>query len=145
MTYRAYLVTYFLVNVLSCLGATFKPVVAPLGTSSRVARRLAVVHQVQPGLDTVQTALSTANTGDILELANGVYTGSGDNVLEISKDITIRAQNSGQAVLDGENARRVVVINDGAANLEGLVITKGSFSNVRANPRHHLSLPWSRF
>ena len=47
-------------------------------------------------------------------------------MLEINKDITIRAQNAGQAVLDGENARQVIKISSGTVVLEGLKITKGS-------------------
>ena len=63
-------------------------------------------------------------------LADGVYTGSGSRVLQIDKDITIRALNPGQAVLDGENARRVVFISSGAVALNGLKITKGSTASV---------------
>ena len=115
-----------------------------LVTSSRVARRLAVVHQVLPGAGTLQTALDEANAGDTLELADGTYTrthavsGSNNNMLEISKDVTIRAQNSGQAVLDGGNAGisaeqsgRVVYITGGTVLLEGLEITNG-YSTFRA-------------
>ena len=56
----------------------------------------------------MQAALNAASDGDELVLADGTYTGSGDNVLEITstKSITIRALNVGQAVVDGENARR---------------------------------------
>ena len=88
------------------------------------ARRLATTT-VSPGAGTLQAALNAASAGDILELADGNYMGSGDFVLEISKDITIRAQNSGQAILDGENARRVIKITSGTVTLEGLGITKG--------------------
>ena len=59
-------------------------------------------------------------------LGDGVYTtGSGNELMEINKDITIRAQNSGQAVLDGQDARRVVHINGGTVHIEGLNITNG--------------------
>ena len=89
-----------------------------------VVRRLALID-VSPS-DNLQTKLNNAGAGDTLVLADGNYTGSGDNVLEISKDITIRAQNSGQAILDGENARRVIYITSGTVTLEGLKITRGS-------------------
>ena len=91
------------------------------------ARRLATTT-VSPGAGTLQAALDAASAGDILELADGTYTGSAfcQNMLEISKDITIRAQNLGQAVLDGENARGVISITSGTVTLDSLNITKGS-------------------
>jgi hypothetical protein len=88
-------------------------------------RRLATTT-VSPGAGTLQAALDAASAGDILELADGTYTGSGTNVLQISKGVTIRAQNYGQAILDGENARRVIEIVGGTVVLEGLGVTKGS-------------------
>ena len=93
-----------------------------------VARRLATVN-VSPS-DNLQTKLTNAGAGDTLVLADGTYRGSGSNVLEISKDITIRAQNSGQAIVDGENTRRVIYITSGTVTLEGLKITRG-YSAVR--------------
>ena len=89
-----------------------------------VARRLATIN-VSPS-DDLQSKLNSAGAGDTLNLADGTYTGSGSNVLEINKDITIRAQNSGQAILDGENTRRVIYITSGTVTLEGLTITRGS-------------------
>ena len=78
---------------------------------------------VQPGEDTLQAALTAASPGDELVLADGTYTG---NVLVINEDITIRAQNAGQAVLDGQGMRRVLYVGSGTVSLEGLDITKGS-------------------
>ena len=103
--------------------------------SSRVTRRLAVI-QLQPGAN-LQTEVDNANPGDELVLADGTYTGSGtsengDNMLYINKDITIRALNPGQVVLDGQNARRVIYIASGNVVLEGLDITRGSATYVRA-------------
>ena len=63
-------------------------------------------------------------------LADGTYTGSGSDVLEIDKDITIRALNPRQAVLDGGDARRVILITSGTVALNGLSITKGSTTSV---------------
>jgi hypothetical protein len=92
---------------------------------THIARRLAV-RTVQPGMDTLQTALDNANAGDELVLADGTYTGNSTNALVISKTITIRAFNEGQAILDGENARRVVYIGAGSVvQLRGLRITRG--------------------
>ena len=91
---------------------------------ARVTRRLAVIN-VQPGAGTLQAALNAVSAGDELVLADGTYTGSGTNVLEIGKSITIRALNLRGAILDGQNARRGVYITSGTVVLEGLGITRG--------------------
>ena len=62
-------------------------------TKSRAARRELsgqMVWPVDPGRDTLQTAYNEASAGDVLELGAGNYTGSGDNVLRIARDVTIR-------------------------------------------------------
>ena len=92
--------------------------------------RALATHSVVPGAGTLQAALNTASAGDELVLADGTYTGSGSNVLDIGKNITIRALNPGQAILDGENTRRVIFITIGTVALNGLNITKGSASFV---------------
>jgi hypothetical protein len=76
-------------------------------------------------VDTLQTALNVANSGDQLILADGIYTGSGSSVLDISTSIMIRALNMGRAVLDGQDSRRVVYIRSGIVDLQGLDITGG--------------------
>ena len=93
---------------------------------------------VQPG-DNLQTVVDAASPGDVIVLGDGTYTGSGtsasgNNMLYINKDITIRALNPGQAVLDGEVARRVIYVNSGTVAFEGLTITRGSASTV-SGPR----------
>ena len=93
-------------------------------------RALVVTHNVAPGDGTLQLALNAASAGDELVLADGTYTGSGSNVLEIDKDITIRALNPGQAALDGGNARRVIYITSGTVALNGLKVTKGVWQGV---------------
>ena len=101
------------------------------------ARRLATTP-VSPGVETLQNAVNAASAGDTLVLADGTYKSYTDafcyscNMLEISKHITIRAQNSGQAILDGENARRVIYITSGTVTLEGLGITKGQVCTKHA-------------
>ena len=102
---------------------------AQVGSASRVTRRLSVTN-VQPGVN-LQTVVDNASPGDEIVLGDGTYTGSGtsmsgNNTLYINKDITIRALNPGQAVLDGETARRVLYVQSGAVALEGLNITRGS-------------------
>ena len=97
---------------------------------SRAPRRLTTV--VSPGAN-LQTVVDAATAGDEIVLADGTYTGSGtsaagSNMLYINKNITIRAQNPGQAVLDGQGARRVIYIASGTVVLDGLNITGGSAS-----------------
>jgi hypothetical protein len=87
---------------------------------------------VQPGMNTPRRALNTANDGEKLVLADGIYTGSYGSVVCIAKSITIRALNVGQAVLDGENARRVIFIAAGTVHLHGLQITRGYAEGVSA-------------
>ena len=72
-----------------------------------------------------------AIAGDVLELRDGTYTGSGDeghyatDVLRIDRGIELRAQNAGMAVIDGEDARRCIRIDSGTVGLWGLNITRG--------------------
>ena len=95
-------------------------------------RRLDVIN-VRVG-DDLQAVVDSASNGAELVLADGIYTSSGSAVLQISKDLTIRAQHSGQAVLDGQNVRRVILIRSGTVRLEGLNITKGQANTVSACP-----------
>ena len=104
---------------------------------SHHVRRMATTT-VSPGAGTLQTAINAASAGDVLELADGTYTGSGDNVIEINKDITIQAQNAGQVVIDGENARRVIKIGSGNVVLNGLKITKSNLG-VSTNCHHPIA------
>ena len=92
-----------------------------------VARRLQTTS-VSPGAGTLQAAVDGASSGDALLLADGYYTaGNNTYVLGlIGKDITIQAQNAGQAILDGLSAGRVVHISGGTVTLDGLKITKGN-------------------
>jgi len=77
----------------------------------------------------LQRVLSAASVGDVILLSNGTYTGSGDSVLDVAKDVTIRARSVGGAVLDGEGLRRVVRVRSGTVVLEGLVLAGGYTSN----------------
>ena len=115
-------------------------------TKSRITRRLAV-SIVEPGVGTLQDAYDAASSGDELVLKDGNYTSSGFNVLRIAKDITIRAENRGMAVLDGENARRVVRIDGGTVVLEGLAITRGRVSARSSELAHalHPTPHWMQF
>ena len=88
-------------------------------------------HLVHPGLGTLQAALTAASSGDEVVLLDGMYTGRGDFVLDISKNVTIRAQNARQAVLNGEVSRQVIRILMGTILIDGLTVTNGSETAVR--------------
>jgi len=82
---------------------------------------------VAPGLDTLQNAVDAASNGETLVLSDGIYLGSGLDVVEISINITIRALNHGLAVLDAEDTRRVIKILSGSTvALIGVNITRGA-------------------
>ena len=100
----------------------------PLVWSSHVTRRLT---QIDSSRGVMQTEVNNANAGD-LPRADGRTAQFGSNMLDINKDITSRAPNPGQAVVDGENARGIMCTT---SVLEGLESTRGSASSVRVlNP-----------
>ena len=68
-------------------------------------------------------------TKAVLELEDGTYTGS---TFIIGRDVTVRAKNEGQAILDGEETRRVMLVTGGIADIEGIHITKGNANYVCA-------------
>ena len=91
----------------------------------------------------LQTALSQANDGDTIYIAQGNYTSSGTAVLNVTQSITLYGgwdgATSGAVVrdpaaytttLDGQDARRVVHISgDVTPTLEGLWITNGAINS----------------
>jgi len=99
---------------------------------------------IHPG-DSLRAVLASAKEGDVIELADGVYTTdgiapetgrkiiSGDWMFQINKAVTVVALNPGQAVLDGQNKYRVFNIDTitnnstdgGLTVLDGLNITNG--------------------
>jgi hypothetical protein len=105
----------------------FKAVEDAVILKSHVTRRLGITNVV-PGADTIQSALAAASPGDELVLGDGTYQLS--STITIDKDITIRASNSRQAILDGGDSVQVMYISSGTVVLEGVVITRGSSSTV---------------
>ena len=82
-----------------------------------------------------------SGTSDDLLLEDGTYSGF---TFTIGRNVTLRAQHTGQAVLDGEDTRRVMVIADVTVDLQGLNITRGKFYSddvgdpPRTLPVHHM-------
>ena len=96
--------------------------------------------------DDLVAVLAAAKDGDELVLADGTYLPT--DTLSIDKDIniTLRAQNSGRAVLDGNGTRRVLRITSGTVLLDGLNITKGHVSSVFEPSLNRAPLPrWRNF
>ena len=73
--------------------------------------------------DNLSAVLEHASPGDVLLLANGRYLPGVK--LVIDRNITIAAQNVGQAVLDGQNDHGVIHIHSGTVVVKGLNITGG--------------------
>ena len=69
--------------------------------------------------------LADALAGDeaVLELEAGTYTHS--STFTINRDVTVRTKTSGTIILDGEDARRVMLIKGGTVDIEGIEITRG--------------------
>lgn len=90
------------------------------------------MSSVSAGPGNLQSAINGAAPGSTLILQDGTYTKVGDNpVALINKDLTIRAQNPGQAILDGEALQRCIKIEGGkTVHLEGLVIDNGLAKNT---------------
>lgn len=88
----------------------------------------------------LQTALDRAAIGDTIYLSTGTYTGSGVNVIELRKTLTLYGGWNGAATgvlvrdsaaypttLDGQNARRVVSVGSHTSPiLDGLRLINGS-------------------
>jgi len=93
--------------------------------------------QLQPC--TLATALSLATDAWTIYLAGGAYNGSGDQVVLLTKSVTLRGGWDGAtngavvtdpqlhpSTLDGENTRRCVVVDGSSApTIQGLTITRG--------------------
>lgn len=76
----------------------------------------AAVIQVQPGVGTLQTAISASSKGDTLQLQAGVYSGQ----LVIDRSVTITGKLG--AVLDGKGRGHVIKINAADVVVRGLTV-----------------------
>ncbi len=79
---------------------------------------------------TIQAAVDAASGGDVILVAPGTYTGTGDEVVDTDgKAITIKASGTpGETIIDGEGARGVVLCGSGEGAdtiIEGFTITGG--------------------
>ena len=95
---------------------------------------------VTPCYGSVQAAVDAAAAGDIIKVSQGVYTNTGDNVLVITKSLSVVGGYSTidwgesrpaerQSILDGEDERRVVYLpgfTPVEVTLSGLTVKNGS-------------------
>lgn len=93
----------------------------------RVGRTL----QVPADYPTIQEAVDRASPGDVVLLADGVYTGIGNRMIDLyGKAITVRSENGpDHCIIDGEGAYRAfdLVFSEGPHSvIEGLTIRNGS-------------------
>jgi parallel beta-helix repeat protein len=83
---------------------------------------------------TINGAIGKATAGDTIYVAEGIYTGTGSEVVFINKNITLSggwdatfAAQTGLSTLDGQGARRGVTVNNSVvAGLQRFQVTNGS-------------------
>ena len=90
----------------------------------------AATIQVPADYPTIQDAVNAATSGDEIVVAPGVYTGTGDSVVDyLGKTLSIRSNNGpGLTFIDGQGARRGVTFSGGEAAgtaLKGFTIQNG--------------------
>ena len=85
-------------------------VIALVVTTLAQAGSAESTHRVSPG-DDLQARMNNALSGDVFLLGDGTYMQPSDPGIEITKSVTIRAQNPGLAILSGESKRVVVRVN----------------------------------
>jgi predicted outer membrane repeat protein len=69
---------------------------------------------------TIKSALETIKSNGTVYLAEGTYH---ENRLITSKDVTIKGINT---VIDGDDKNRILKINDGHINIQGIIFTHGN-------------------
>jgi uncharacterized membrane protein len=95
---------------------------------------------------TLQHAVDVAFAGDEIRVADGVYTGTGDAVVNVGKSLTFqggytttfteRDPEAWPTVVDGEDARRGIYINGSfSVVLDGIHVTRGNAGNAGSSPR----------
>ncbi len=98
----------------------------------------------------LSTALDRAGEGGTIYVAQGIYTGTGDAVVTLTKSVSlyggwdgslaapvVRDPTAYPTTLDGEGQRRVVEISgDITPTLDGFVITRGNASNAATDAGH---------
>jgi Right handed beta helix region/PASTA domain len=84
---------------------------------------------------TIAAAVAKAASGDSIRVASGTYTGTGDEVVLLSKDLRLEGgwnteftSRTGVSSIDGQGLRRGVRVANAAARIERFIIENGSSS-----------------
>lgn len=110
-------------------GIWFAP--PPVGSGVSLSQKLVGnVRYVGPTGDfaTIQEAVDASENWDLVLVAPGRYTATGDQVVTVNKSIVIRSEaGPEQTVIDGEGARRCVQVGSNTSNLQiqGFTLTGG--------------------
>ena len=89
------------------------------------------VHLVPCEFPTIQAAIDAAGEGDVVELADGTYTGPGNRGLRVAKTITIRSSGGPSAcAIDCQDQDQGILFSDADGSwvypvLEGIAIRNG--------------------
>ena len=113
--------------------------VKPLASRQRgMARELKDIHTAHAPLhhrnleaalyagNALKTMVDGSAAGTVVVLGDGTHGGAGWKQVVVDKDFTFRAENSGLATIDGNQASRLFEINAGTVAFIGLVLTNGS-------------------
>ena len=84
------------------------------------------VRNVPDDYKTIQAAVDAAAVNDLILIANGTYTGTGNAVIELGEK-RLRIQGQAEVIIDGENQRRGLSITDASAS--GTIINNLTFRN----------------
>ena len=81
---------------------------------------------------TINGAITKASAGDMIYVAIGTYTGTGDEVVLLDKDATLSGgwdetftEQSGSTTVDGERARRGIFVNSENCIIENFTVRNG--------------------
>lgn len=97
----------------------------------------AATVKISPGTDAIKNSISTAHSGDTLNLTAGVYN---EHDLVVNKNLTIigptvTGNNTPTAIINGQNLGRVFTIDSGAhVTLKYLLILNGNATTDTTNP-----------
>jgi hypothetical protein len=84
---------------------------------------------VESAATNIQSAVDAAPDGATILVKPGKYTGTGDNVVTINKSLTLQGEpgNSADVIIDGEGARRGILVNlsndNSAVIISGITVT----------------------
>lgn len=90
-------------------------------TEQVVAFDTGKTHQVKATADALLNAINAAQTGDVLELADGQYDVS--KLVKITKVLTLKAKHTGKAKLTYQRSTLFEIHDGGSLKLDGLVIS----------------------